>query len=157
MSKFSAADALALPVPERLQLVEDIWNSIGDAPHALELTEEDKRLIDERLEARRKLRPRPSRKGLKKLDLLEFAKARPPQDCIGQWIEPPLGDITHCDQKRGPLLEPPPPLPKPEIGFHVKEDSVPYPVKSKGAGRRERRGLPAGSLNQGIRKQSSAM
>ncbi|MCX6915706.1 MAG: addiction module protein [Verrucomicrobia bacterium] len=53
MSKFSAADALALPVPERLQLVEDIWNSIADAPHALELTEEDKRLIDERLEARR--------------------------------------------------------------------------------------------------------
>jgi hypothetical protein len=32
--------------------------------------------------------PRPSRKGLKKLDLLEFAKARPPQDCIGQWNEP---------------------------------------------------------------------
>jgi putative addiction module component (TIGR02574 family) len=54
MSKFSAADALALPVPERLQLVEDIWNSIADAPQALELTEEDKRLIDERLEARRR-------------------------------------------------------------------------------------------------------
>jgi putative addiction module component (TIGR02574 family) len=53
MSKFSAADALALPLPERLQLVEDIWNSIADAPHALELTVEDKRLIDERLEARR--------------------------------------------------------------------------------------------------------
>ena len=53
MSKFSAADALVLPVPERLQLIEDIWNSIADAPHALELTEEDKRLIDERLKARR--------------------------------------------------------------------------------------------------------
>jgi len=34
--------------------------------------------------ARRKLRPRLSRKKLKKLDLAEFAKARPPQDCIGQ-------------------------------------------------------------------------
>jgi len=54
MSKFSAADALALPVSERLQLVEDIWNSIVDAPQPLELTEDDKRLIDARLEARRR-------------------------------------------------------------------------------------------------------
>jgi hypothetical protein len=38
--------------------------------------------------ARRKLRPRLSRKKLKKADLLGFAKARPPQDCIAQWIEP---------------------------------------------------------------------
>jgi len=29
-------------------------------------------------------------------------------------------------QKLRPLLEPPPPLPKPQIGFHVKEDAVPY-------------------------------
>jgi putative addiction module component (TIGR02574 family) len=54
MNKFSAADALALPVPERLQVVEDIWNSIADVPYALELTDEDKRLIDERLEMRRR-------------------------------------------------------------------------------------------------------
>jgi len=52
MSKFSAADVLELPVEERLQLVQDIWNSIADAPEALELTTEDKRLIDERLGAR---------------------------------------------------------------------------------------------------------
>jgi len=52
MRKFSAADALSLPVPERLQLVEDIWDTIADAPQALELTEEDKLLIDARLEAR---------------------------------------------------------------------------------------------------------
>ena len=38
-------------MPERLQLVEDIWNSIADAPEALEVTEDEKRLIDERLEA----------------------------------------------------------------------------------------------------------
>jgi hypothetical protein len=37
--------------------------------------------------ARRKLRPRPSRKALKNLDLLEFAKARPPLECVGQWID----------------------------------------------------------------------
>jgi len=37
---------------------------------------------------RRKLRPRLSRKKLKKLDLLEFEKARPPKECVGTWIEP---------------------------------------------------------------------
>jgi putative addiction module component (TIGR02574 family) len=51
MSKFSASDVLELPVTERLQLVEDIWNTIADAPDALKLTDEDKRLIDERLAA----------------------------------------------------------------------------------------------------------
>jgi putative addiction module component (TIGR02574 family) len=51
MSKFSTADILALTLPERLQLVEDIWNSIADAPNAMELTDEEKRLIDERLDA----------------------------------------------------------------------------------------------------------
>ena len=29
------------------------------------------------------------------------------------------------------LMAPPPAPPKPEIGFHVKEDSVPYRVKRK--------------------------
>ena len=54
MSKISAADVLELPVAERLQLVEDIWNSIAEAPEALALTEEDKKFIDQRLEARRR-------------------------------------------------------------------------------------------------------
>lgn len=54
MSKFSAADTLGLPVAERLQLVEEIWDTIAAAPEALPLTEEDKRLIEERLEARRR-------------------------------------------------------------------------------------------------------
>lgn len=35
---------------------------------------------------RRKLCPHLSRKRLKKLDLLDFTKARPPQQCVGQWI-----------------------------------------------------------------------
>jgi hypothetical protein len=43
--------------------------------------------LEPRRKARRKLRPRLSRKKLKKLALAEFSKARPPQDCIGQWIE----------------------------------------------------------------------
>lgn len=54
MSKFSAADTLGLPVAERLQLVEEIWDTIAAAPDALPLSEEDKRLIEERLEARRR-------------------------------------------------------------------------------------------------------
>jgi hypothetical protein len=36
-------------------------------------------------------------------------------------------------QKLRPMLEPPPAPPKPEIGFHVKEDAVPYRVKRKPA------------------------
>ena len=34
-------------------------------------------------------------------------------------------------QKLRPLLEPPPAPPKPEIGFHVKEDAIPYRTKRK--------------------------
>ena len=39
-----------------------------------------------------------------------------------------LRDIV---QKLRPLIEPPPAPPKPEIGFHVKEDSIPYRVRRK--------------------------
>jgi hypothetical protein len=39
-------------------------------------------------------------------------------------------------QKLRPLLTPPPEPPKPEIGFHVKEDSVPYRVKPRTGARR---------------------
>jgi hypothetical protein len=34
-------------------------------------------------------------------------------------------------QKLRPLLEPPPAPPKPEIGFHVKEEALPYRTKPK--------------------------
>lgn len=53
--------------------------------------------LEPKRRARRKVRRRPSRKGLKKLDLLEFAKARPPQDCVGQWNESPPGNSTNRD------------------------------------------------------------
>ena len=43
--------------------------------------------LEPRRQARRKLRPRLSRKKLKEMDLAEFAKARPPRDCIGLWAE----------------------------------------------------------------------
>ena len=39
------------------------------------------------------------------------------------------GALRDIYQKLRPLLEPPPSPPKPEIGFHVKEDAVPYRVK----------------------------
>jgi hypothetical protein len=44
--------------------------------------------LEPRRRARRKLRPRLSKKKLKKLDLAEFAKTRPPQDCVGQPMKP---------------------------------------------------------------------
>jgi putative addiction module component (TIGR02574 family) len=47
----TAADALGLSIPERIQLVEDIWDTIAAETDAVELTEEEKRIIDERLEA----------------------------------------------------------------------------------------------------------
>jgi len=34
-------------------------------------------------------------------------------------------------QKLRPLLEPPAPPPKPQIGFHVKEDAVPYSTRRR--------------------------
>ena len=34
-------------------------------------------------------------------------------------------------EKLRPLLAPPPPLPRPEIGFHVKEDALPYRARKK--------------------------
>lgn len=43
--------------------------------------------LEPRRRARRKLRPRLSKKKLKKLDLQEFAKKRPPLECVGEWIE----------------------------------------------------------------------
>jgi len=49
MNKLTAADALRLSIPERIQLVEDIWDTIASQTEVLELTEEEKTLLDERL------------------------------------------------------------------------------------------------------------
>jgi hypothetical protein len=43
------------------------------------------------------------------------------------------GALRDIYQKLRPLLEPLPPPPKPQIGFHVKEDAVPYRFKKRGA------------------------
>jgi len=50
MKKISATDALDLSIPERIQLVEDIWDTIAAKADSLELTEAEKKIIDARLE-----------------------------------------------------------------------------------------------------------
>lgn len=51
MKKITATDALTLSIPERIQLVEDIWDTITDEVDSVDLTEDEKKIIDERLEA----------------------------------------------------------------------------------------------------------
>ncbi|MCX6256275.1 MAG: addiction module protein [Bacteroidia bacterium] len=51
MKRVTVADALALSIPERIQLVEDIWDTIALKADAMELSDEEKRIIDERLKA----------------------------------------------------------------------------------------------------------
>jgi len=51
MKKITATDTLGLSMPERIQLVEDIWDTIVMEADSIELTEDDKRIIDTRLDA----------------------------------------------------------------------------------------------------------
>lgn len=44
-------DILRLSVPERVQLVEDIWDSIAASPDALPVTDEQRQELDRRLAA----------------------------------------------------------------------------------------------------------
>ena len=45
------ADVLSLSVPERIQLVEDIWDTIAEIPEEIGLTDEQKAELDRRLDA----------------------------------------------------------------------------------------------------------
>jgi putative addiction module component (TIGR02574 family) len=54
MKPISMAEVLALPVAERLKLVETIWDSIAEIPDALELTQAQEAELDRRLDAYRK-------------------------------------------------------------------------------------------------------
>jgi putative addiction module component (TIGR02574 family) len=49
MSQFSVADILELPVQERIQLVEVIWESIAAFPDAIEVSPELKTELNARL------------------------------------------------------------------------------------------------------------
>ena len=51
MKKLTATDTLDLSVPERIQLVEDIWDTIAVKMDSVKLTDKDKKIIDERLKA----------------------------------------------------------------------------------------------------------
>lgn len=50
MKRVTAQDTLEMSVEERIQLVSDIWETVGAAPEAMQLSDEDRVLIDERLE-----------------------------------------------------------------------------------------------------------
>jgi putative addiction module component (TIGR02574 family) len=49
MKQELVAEILALPVPERLRLVEAIWDSISSVPEALPLTQWQREELDRRL------------------------------------------------------------------------------------------------------------
>jgi putative addiction module component (TIGR02574 family) len=51
MKPITVNDLLELPVSERLQLVEDLWDSIAEVPEAIELSEDQRTDLDRRLEA----------------------------------------------------------------------------------------------------------
>ena len=51
MKNLTATDTLDLSVPERIELVEDIWDTIAVKADMVELTEQEKKIIDERLSA----------------------------------------------------------------------------------------------------------
>lgn len=42
MKKVTAADTLSLSIPDRIQLVEDIWDTIASQAEGVELTDEEK-------------------------------------------------------------------------------------------------------------------
>ena len=50
-TEISVANILKLNVSERIQLVEDVWDSIASVPEAMPLTDKQKKEIDQRLAA----------------------------------------------------------------------------------------------------------
>lgn len=51
MSSLANANILDLSVSERIQLVEDIWDSIVEIPNSVQLSEEQKLELDRRLDS----------------------------------------------------------------------------------------------------------
>ncbi len=48
---FSIASILKLDVTERIQLVEDVWDSVAAVPEAIPLTDKQRKELDRRLDA----------------------------------------------------------------------------------------------------------
>ena len=51
MSILAKADILSLSISERIQLVEDIWDSVAEAPESVPLSGDEKAELDRRLDA----------------------------------------------------------------------------------------------------------
>ena len=51
MSTLAKAEVMSLSVSERIQLVEDIWDSIAEVPETVSLSDEQKAELDRRLDA----------------------------------------------------------------------------------------------------------
>jgi putative addiction module component (TIGR02574 family) len=51
VSRFAQDDILDLSISERIQLVEDLWDSIAKVPESIQLSEEQKLELDRRLDA----------------------------------------------------------------------------------------------------------
>lgn len=51
MKKISASDIAEMPIDERIQLVEDIWDSIAELPESVPVPEWHKKELEKRLDA----------------------------------------------------------------------------------------------------------
>ncbi len=51
MRRITTSDILALSIPERILLVEEIWDTIAEKSEEIDMSDEEKRIIDRRLEA----------------------------------------------------------------------------------------------------------
>lgn len=51
MKKISASEIAEMPIDERIQLVEDIWDSIAESPEAVSVPEWHKEELEKRLDA----------------------------------------------------------------------------------------------------------
>jgi putative addiction module component (TIGR02574 family) len=51
MSAFAERDILDLSVSERIQLAQDIWDSVAQVPESLALSDDEKAELDHRLSA----------------------------------------------------------------------------------------------------------
>ena len=51
MKTITASDIAEMPIQQRIQLVEDIWDSIVEMPEAIEIPEWHKNELNKRLEA----------------------------------------------------------------------------------------------------------
>ena len=51
MSSLAKSDILSLSVAERIQLAEDIWDSVAESPESVMLSDHEKEELDRRLDA----------------------------------------------------------------------------------------------------------